>query len=136
MFQDNRRFIGINLDLYKNEEELNISEKALERIHDFQFVKINDKNHAQQESQRLHERLQSLNIYHRINSIHQPERLQDLIYQSPRIRSLKWYSYQNMSLPSTFNPEFLVELDMSSSKLRKLWEGTKVSDFDENFHFF
>ncbi|CAA0384471.1 unnamed protein product [Arabidopsis thaliana] len=104
---DNRRFIGINLDLYENEEELNISEKALERIHDFQFVRINDKN---------------LTIYHRI---HQPKRLQDLIYQSPRIRSLKWYGYQNICLPSTFNPEFLVELDMSSSKLRKLWEGTK-----------
>ena len=108
---------------------MKINEKTLERIHDFQFVKINDKN------QRLHERLQSLNIYHRINSIHQPERLQDLIYQSPRIRSLKWYSYQNMSLPSTFNPEFLVELGMYASKLHKLWEGTKVSNFDENFQF-
>nr|AHN95342.1 DM2E [Arabidopsis thaliana] len=102
---DNRRFIGINLDLYKNEEELNISEKALERIHDFQFVKIND-------------------VF-----THQPERVQlvleDLIYHSPKIRSLKWHRYQNICLPSTFNPEFLVELDMSFSKLRKLWEGTK-----------
>nr|AAC72977.1 disease resistance protein RPP1-WsA [Arabidopsis thaliana] len=98
---DSRRFIGIHLDLSKNEEELNISEKALERIHDFQFVRINDKNHA------LH------------------ERLQDLICHSPKIRSLKWYSYQNICLPSTFNPEFLVELDMSFSKLQKLWEGTK-----------
>nr|ACJ64856.1 disease resistance protein RPP1-like protein R2 [Arabidopsis thaliana] len=102
---DSRRFIGINLDLYKNEEELNISEKALERIHDFQFVKIND-------------------VF-----THQPERVQlaleDLIYQSPRIRSLKWFPYQNICLPSTFNPEFLVELDMSDSNLRKLWEGTK-----------
>ncbi|VYS59326.1 unnamed protein product [Arabidopsis thaliana] len=32
---DSRRFIGINLDY--TEEELNISEKALERMHDFQF---------------------------------------------------------------------------------------------------
>ncbi|KAL9293796.1 putative TIR domain, P-loop containing nucleoside triphosphate hydrolase [Arabidopsis thaliana] len=97
---DSRRFIGINLDLSKNEEELNISEKALERVHDFQFVRI-----------RRSERLQLA--------------LQDLIYQSPRIRSLKWYWYESLCLPSTFNPEFLVELDMSYSKLQKLWEGTK-----------
>ncbi|VYS59309.1 unnamed protein product [Arabidopsis thaliana] len=100
---DSRRFIGISLNLYKNEEELNISEKVLERMHDFQFI--------------------------RINSIHQPERLQlalqDMIYHSPKIRSLKWYGYQNICLPSTFNLEFLVELDLSSSKLQKLWEGTK-----------
>nr|AHN95344.1 DM2G [Arabidopsis thaliana] len=98
---DSRRFIGINLDLRNNVEELNISEKALQRIHDFQFVRINDKNHAQH------------------------ERLQGLIYQSPQIRSLHWKCYQNICLPSTFNSEFLVELDMSDSNLRKLWEGTK-----------
>ena len=65
MFQDSRRFIGIHLDLYKSEEEFNISEKVLERVHDFQFVII-----------RRSERLQLA--------------LQDLIYHSPRIRSLKW----------------------------------------------
>ncbi|VYS59328.1 unnamed protein product [Arabidopsis thaliana] len=107
---DSRRFIGIDLDLSQNEEELNISEKALERMHDFQFVTIYQP-----------ERLQPERL--------QPERLQlalqDLIYQSPRIRSLKWYWYESLCLPSTFNPEFLVELYMSCSNLRKLWEGTK-----------
>nr|ADI80539.1 recognition of Peronospora parasitica 1 [Arabidopsis thaliana] len=100
---DSRCFIGINLDLSKNEERWNISEKALERMHDFQFV--------------------------RIGAFYQRKRLslalQDLIYHSPKLRSLKWYGYQNICLPSTFNPEFLVELDMSFSKLWNLWEGTK-----------
>ncbi|KAG7633303.1 NB-ARC, partial [Arabidopsis suecica] len=100
---DSRCFIGINLDLSKNEEILNISEKALERMHDFQFV--------------------------RIGALYQRKRLslalQDLIYHSPKLRSLKWYGYENICLPSTFNPEFLVELDMSFSKLWNLWEGTK-----------
>nr|ALP31995.1 RPP1-ZdrB [Arabidopsis thaliana] len=100
---DSRCFIGINLDLSKNEEILNISEKALERMHDFQFV--------------------------RIEALYQRKRLslalQDLIYHSPKLRSLKWYGYENICLPSTFNPEFLVELDMSFSKLWNLWEGTK-----------
>ncbi|CAA0384474.1 unnamed protein product [Arabidopsis thaliana] len=97
---DSRRFIGINLDLSKNEEELNISEKVLERVHDFQFVRIDAPGGLQLA-------------------------LQDLIYHSPKIRSLKWYWYESLCLPSTFNPEFLVELDMRSSNLRKLWEGTK-----------
>ena len=111
MFQDSRRFIGINLDLRTNVEELNISEKALivERMHDFQFVTIYQPERLQPERLQL--------------------ALQDLIYQSPRIRSLKWYEYQNVCLPSTFNPEFLVELDLSYNNLQKLWEGTKVSSF-------
>jgi len=100
---DSRRFIGIHLELSNTEEELNISEKVLERVHDFHFV--------------------------RIDASFQPERLQlalqDLIYHSPKIRSLNWYGYESLCLPSTFNPEFLVELDMRSSNLRKLWEGTK-----------
>ncbi|CAA0384437.1 unnamed protein product [Arabidopsis thaliana] len=100
---DSRRFIGIHLDLYKSEEEFNISEKVLERVHDFQFVIIN----ASFQRKRL-----SL-------------ALQDLIYHSPKIRSLKWYCYESLCLPSTFNPEFLIELDMRYSKLQKLWEGTK-----------
>ncbi|VYS59342.1 unnamed protein product [Arabidopsis thaliana] len=98
---DSRRFI--TFDLFGTQDYLNISEKALERMNDFQFVRINALIPT--------ERLQLA--------------LQDLICHSPKIRSLKWYSYQNICLPSTFNPEFLVELDMRSSKLRKLWEGTK-----------
>ena len=30
--------------------------------------------------------------------------------------------------PSSFNPEFLVELDMSYTKLEKLWKESKVSN--------
>jgi len=100
---DSRRFIGITFDLFGTQDYLNISEKALERMNDFEFVRINALIPT--------ERLQLA--------------LQDLICHSPKIRSLKWYSYQNICLPSTFNPEFLVELHMSFSKLRKLWEGTK-----------
>ena len=72
MFQDSRCFIGIHLDLYKSEEEFNISEKVLERVHDFQFVII-----------RRSERLQVINHDFQLA-------LQDMIYHSPRIRSLKW----------------------------------------------
>ncbi|CAA0384446.1 unnamed protein product [Arabidopsis thaliana] len=100
---DSRRFIGIHLDLSNTEEEFNISEKVLERVHDFQFVII-------------------IALYQRKRL---SLALQDLIYHSPKIRSLKWYWYESLCLPSTFNPEFLIELDMRYSKLQKLWEGTK-----------
>ena len=106
-FQDSRRFIGINLDYI--EEELNISEKALERMHDLQFV--------------------------RINAFAHPERLHSLLHHSQKIRLLHWSYLKDICLPCTFNPEFLVELGMYASKLHKLWEGTKVSNFDENFQF-
>ncbi|XP_010425880.1 PREDICTED: probable disease resistance protein RPP1 [Camelina sativa] len=99
---DNRRFIGIKFKLSKTEEELNISEKALERMSDLEIVRINGRK-----------------------DLAQTERLHSLLYHSQKIRLLDWSDFQNICLPSTFNPEFLVELCMSSSKLQKLWEGTK-----------
>ncbi|KAL9277738.1 putative TIR domain, AAA+ ATPase domain, ATPase, AAA-type, core [Arabidopsis thaliana] len=81
------------------EEELSISEKALERMHDFQFV--------------------------RINAFAHPERLHSLLHHSQKIRLLHWSYLKDICLPCTFNPEFLVELGMYASKLHKLWEGTK-----------
>ncbi|EOA12264.1 hypothetical protein CARUB_v10008013mg [Capsella rubella] len=55
----------------------------------------------------------------------QAERLHSLLHYPQNIRLVDWIYFQNTCLPSTFNPEFLVELCMSSSKLQKLWEGTK-----------
>ncbi|KAL1200913.1 putative disease resistance protein RPP1 [Cardamine amara subsp. amara] len=103
---DSRRFIGIYLDLSKIEEELNISEKAIERMSDLQFVKIwNNRNSLES---------------HDYN-----ERLHSLLYHSQKIRSLHWESFQNICLPSNFNPDFLVELVMPNSCLQKLWEKSK-----------
>ncbi|EOA23685.1 hypothetical protein CARUB_v10016890mg, partial [Capsella rubella] len=98
---DNRRFMGINLDLSNTEEELIIREKALKRMFDLQFVRINCLDLAQ------------------------AERLHSLLHYPQNIRLVDWSHFQNTCLPSTFNPEFLVELCMSYSKLQKLWEGTK-----------
>ncbi|XP_023633830.1 probable disease resistance protein RPP1 isoform X2 [Capsella rubella] len=98
---DNRRFIGINLDLSNTEEELNIREKAVERMFDLQFVRINGLD------------------------LDQPERLHSLLHYSQMIRLLDWSYFQNICLPSSFNPEFLVELALHHNKLQKLWEGTR-----------
>lgn len=43
-----------------------------------------------------------------------------------RLRLLHWDAYPSRSLPPTFRSEYLVELDMKSSHLEKLWEGTQV----------
>ncbi|KAL1191673.1 Disease resistance protein RML1B [Cardamine amara subsp. amara] len=43
-----------------------------------------------------------------------------------RLRLLDWEAYPSKCLPSRFSPEYLVELNMSNSKLEKLWEGTPL----------
>ncbi|KAL6269142.1 hypothetical protein ACE6H2_026053 [Prunus campanulata] len=42
------------------------------------------------------------------------------------LRIIRWSWYPSKSLPSSFEPRFLVELDMSHSKLSHLWDGAKV----------
>ncbi|XP_010509567.1 PREDICTED: probable disease resistance protein RPP1 isoform X2 [Camelina sativa] len=100
--RDNRCFIGIYFKLSEIEEELNISEKALERMSDLEIVIIEGEE-----------------------DLAQPERLNSLLCHSQKIRLLYWSYFQNICLPSTFNPEFLVALTMHSSKLLKLWDGVK-----------
>lgn len=42
------------------------------------------------------------------------------------LRYLYWHSYPWISLPSKFSPKNLVELDMPSSKLQRLWSKGQV----------
>ncbi|CAL9237546.1 unnamed protein product [Arabidopsis halleri] len=42
-----------------------------------------------------------------------------------RLRFLRWEVYPGKCLPSTFRPEYLVELNLQNNKLEKLWEGTQ-----------
>ena len=51
---------------------------------------------------------------------------------SNKLRYLEWDRYPFRSLPSTFQPDELVELHMRCSNMEKLWKGIKVSFF---FHF-
>ncbi|XP_021810910.1 TMV resistance protein N-like [Prunus avium] len=41
------------------------------------------------------------------------------------LRTIRWSWYPSKSLPSSFEPRFLVELKMSNSKLSHLWDGAK-----------
>ena len=50
----------------------------------------------------------------------------DLDYLSDELRYLHWESYPLGVLPSSFDPMNLVELDLSSSNIKQLWEGRTV----------
>ncbi|KAK0583024.1 hypothetical protein LWI29_032594 [Acer saccharum] len=59
----------------------------------------------------------SLSQYH--SKVHFGEGLSDL---SDKLRSLIWLGYPSPTLPSNFNPNNLVELDLSRSTVESLWE--------------
>ncbi|XP_016650503.1 PREDICTED: TMV resistance protein N [Prunus mume] len=53
-----------------------------------------------------------------------------MISSSPKflpnsLRSIKWSQYPSEFLPSGFQPNFLIALEMSNSKLVRLWDGRK-----------
>lgn len=50
-----------------------------------------------------------------------------LNYLSNELRYLDWEEYPFKSLPSTFQPDKLVELHLQSSNIQQLWKGIKVS---------
>ncbi|CAL5402660.1 unnamed protein product [Camellia sinensis] len=49
---------------------------------------------------------------------------EDLKYLSNKLRYLDWCEYPMKYMPSTFQPERLVELHLTYSRIEQLWEGT------------
>ncbi|XP_018450357.1 probable disease resistance protein RPP1 isoform X2 [Raphanus sativus] len=92
----NNSVIGIYFD--DNQEiTSSTSERAFERFSNLQFLEIVGKG---------------------INP-------QSMNYISRELRVLKWWEFQMTCFPSSFNPKFLVRLDMNFSGLTKLWKGNK-----------
>ncbi|VYS50517.1 unnamed protein product [Arabidopsis thaliana] len=108
--------IGINLEVYRSMDELNISERVFEGMPNLQFLRFND------------------NYYGRLHLS------QGLNYLPPKLRILHWDYYPLTSLPSKFNPKFLVKIILRDSELEKLWEGIqplinlKVMDLSYSSH--
>jgi len=67
--------------------------------------------------------LRLLHITNKFNNVHLPKGLEWL---SDKLRYLHWKSFPLESLPSTFCPQRLVQLSMTYSKLRKLWDRIQV----------
>ncbi|XP_056848268.1 probable disease resistance protein RPP1 isoform X2 [Raphanus sativus] len=100
IYRGSQSVIGIDLTDYEFGMEWKISDETFERMFNVQFLRV----HCYPSSYKL----ESLN------------RLpQD-------IRLLYWIYFPLTCLPSDFNPEFLVEINMSDSNLEKLWEGNKA----------
>ena len=101
-YQGSGSVIGIDLVLSKTEDELYTSERAFERMSNLQFLRV----------------------YGDRDRLYFPQSLNSI---SRKIRLLEWKDFPMTSLPSNFNPKFLVKLYMQRSKLEKLWEGIQVS---------
>lgn len=107
-FQGTRTLVGIDLELSGViEGVINISERAFERMCNLQFLRF---HHPY--GDRCHDIL------------YLPQGLSNI---SRKLRLLHWERYPLTCLPSKFNPEFLVKINMRDSMLEKLWEGNEVS---------
>ncbi|KAG7548833.1 P-loop containing nucleoside triphosphate hydrolase [Arabidopsis suecica] len=102
--------IGISFDMSKT-EELFISAQAFERMRNLQFLRVSMGGSNENVSLGTLEKFLP--------------RLEDMEFPS-RLRYLHWSSYLGTSLLPTFRSEFLIELNMPSSKLEKLWGGIHV----------
>ena len=94
----------MDLDLSEINGEFDIGDNCFKGMHNLQFLKFYGKFEE--------------------NSGHV---LDCLKYLPPKLRLLHWEYFPVTCLPSSFVPEFLVELNMPCSKLKKLWKGIQVS---------
>ena len=53
----------------------------------------------------------------------------DLNHLPNSLRFLDWFGYSSKCLPSSFQPQELVELNLQFSEIKYLWEGVKVIFF-------
>ena len=71
--------------------------------------------------------LRLLKIYNSVAgdkcTVHLPSGLESL---SEELRYLHWDGYPLTSLPSNFRPQNLVEINLSCSKVNRLWRGDQV----------
>ncbi|CDY08916.1 BnaC08g11460D [Brassica napus] len=93
---DNSSVIGINDETCGDIECT--SERAFERLSNLQFLRIHGDG---------------------INP-------RSMNHISQKLRVLCWSSFQMTCFPSSFNPKFLVKLEMPNSKLEKLWKKTQL----------
>ncbi|XP_056848326.1 disease resistance protein TAO1-like isoform X2 [Raphanus sativus] len=93
---DSSSVIGINDETYG--DITCTSKRAFERLYNLQFLRINS----------LGVNPQSMN------------------HISQKLRVLIWHEFQMPCFPSSFNPKFLVKLEMPNSTLEKLWKKTQL----------
>ncbi|ESQ41079.1 hypothetical protein EUTSA_v10012489mg [Eutrema salsugineum] len=103
--------IGINCYCNSGDIDIDISERAFERMTNLQFLRLD-----------IHTFWGSSARGPGRNKLHLPRGLK---YISRKLRFLEWRYFPMKCLPSVVNVEFLVELILADSQLEKLWEGVK-----------
>nr|QOE89129.1 DM10 [Arabidopsis thaliana]QOE89130.1 DM10 [Arabidopsis thaliana] len=93
---------GISFDT-SDISEVTISDDAFKRLHDLRFLKVTKSR------------------YDGKYRMHIPAEIEFPCL----LRLLHWEAFPSKCLPPTFNPEFLVELNMQDSQLEHLWRGTQ-----------
>lgn len=109
-FQGSKSVVGIDFKYSEITDELYRSDRAFERMSSLQFLRL----------------------YGKLVTIFNPYRAyisQSMNYLPRKVRLLHWEHFPMKCMPSSFSPEFLVELNMPDSELETLWEGTLVSNF-------
>lgn len=94
---------GISFDI-SGIDEVSISERAFKKMPNLRFLKV------------YKSRADGNDVMHLPKEMEFPRSL----------RLLHWEAYPSKSLPPSFNPEHLVEIDMVNSKVEYLWQGIQV----------
>ena len=85
------------------------------------MLKISD-----QREEHLNAEVFSKMIKMRLLKIGNLQLLQGLCYLSNELRIIKWHGYPLKSMPTSFQPNKLVELKMHCSGIKQLWKGIMV----------
>ena len=91
--------------MFEINREIHLSPRAFKEMYNLRLLKFYDSN---------------CSTHSKVNF---SEGLSDL---SDELRSLIWYGYPLQALPSNFNPNNLIELDLRYSNLERLWEDRMV----------
>ncbi|EXC10452.1 TMV resistance protein N [Morus notabilis] len=93
---------GLSLDMSEIEEELHLDPRTFKAMANLRLLKIYSSSTDTPKTGYIH---------------------RDLTYLPDTLTYLHWEGYPSTSLPQNFSPKNLVELNLSHSKLEKLWNG-------------
>ncbi|TXG64805.1 hypothetical protein EZV62_011799 [Acer yangbiense] len=115
LFSGTNAVQGIVLDMSKI-KDMCLSSEAFKKMYNLRLLKFYNPTWIKEHFVGFNS---SHSPYH--SKVHFGEGLSDI---SDKLRSLIWLGYPLPTLPSNFNPNNLVELDLRCSNVERLWEGT------------
>ncbi|CAN6812390.1 unnamed protein product, partial [Brassica oleracea] len=123
-----RQFLVDTRDIFKVLNNGTLGSRSVVGI-DFKYSEITDELYRSDRAFERMSSLQFLRLYGKLVTIFNPYRAyisQSMNYLPRKVRLLHWEHFPMKCMPSSFSPEFLVELNMPDSELETLWEGTLI----------